>query len=269
MKYSHFYENSGIFHGSLMNIMGTRFDMVMMGKNESDSIEIWEQIFLLLERLHNKFSRFDENSEVFFVNLHAHGQSVKLSDDLWEALSDCRKYFEKTNGLFDITLNDFTQIRFQEKDKSVSFCSKETNIDLGGYAKGYAIEKIRSLLVKSGVDNALVDFGNSSIWAMGKHPYGHSWKLAIPNPLDPQKTLYEIELSNQSLSTSGNVPNHTEHIKNIRTGQFSEERKLVSVIAENAIDAEVLSTTLMVALPDEIDRILIGFDIDKYMIFNL
>lgn len=243
--------------------------MVLMGKNESDSIGIWEQILFLLERLDNKFNRFDENSEVFFVNLHAHGQSVKLTDDLWEALSDCREYFEKTNGLFDITLNDFTQIRFQEKDKSVSFYSKDTSIDLGGYAKGYAIEKVRKLLIKNGVDNALVDFGNSSVLAMGKHPYGHSWKLTVPDPLNAQKILCELDLSDQSLSTSGNVPSHTEHIKNIRTGQFSDERKLVSVIAENAIDAEVLSTILVVAQPDEIDRILTGFDIDKYMIFNL
>lgn len=258
-----------MFHGSLMNIMGTRFDMILIGKNESDSIEIWEQIIFLLERLHNKFNRFDENSEVFFVNLHAHGQSVKLSDDLWEALCDCKKYFEKTNGLFDITLNDFTQIRFQEKDKSVSFCSKETSIDLGGYAKGYAIEKIKNLLVKNGVDNALADFGNSSVLAMGKHPYGHTWKVTVPDSLNPKKTLHEIDLSDQSLSTSGNVPAHTEHIKDIRTGQFSDEKKLVSVITESAIDAEVLSTTLMVVQPDEIDNILTGFNIDKYMIFNL
>ncbi len=257
-----------MFHGSLMNVMGTRLDMVLVGKDKFISIKIWDQITSLVEQLHSKFNRFDEHSEVFFVNLHAHNQYVKLSDDLWEVLLGTRKYFEKTNGLFDITLNDFAKIRFHKKKKSISFQSKDTFIDLGGYAKGYAIEKIKKILVNNDVYDAFVDFGNSSVLAMGKHPYGNSWKLTVPSPIDPLITLDEIELSNQSLSTSGNVPNHTRHIKNTRAREYSDERKIVSVIADNAIDAEVISTVLMVTQPNEIDTILKEFHIDKYMIYN-
>lgn len=268
-KYSHYYENSTVFHGSLLNIMGTRFDVVLVGKNEEISTEIWNRIVSKLEQLYNKLNRFDENSEVFFVNLHAHSQPVKISNCLWEILLDCRQYFEKTNGLFDITLNDFNQIRLYTKDKSVSFLSDSVSIDLGGYAKGYAIEKIRKILVENKVNDALLDFGNSSVLALGRHPHGNSWKLSIPNPFDTNVILDEIELIDKNLSTSGNIPNHTKHIKNIRTREFSDERKMVSVIADNAIDAEVISTILMIAQPDEIDTIIKKFNIDKHRIFRL
>lgn len=243
--------------------------MVLVGKSESESAEIWNTTASLLEELHNKFNRFDRDSEVSFVNLYAHSHPVKLSDDLWNVLSDCRRYFKKTNGLFDVTLKDFNQICFDKKDKSIFFNSEETTIDLGGYAKGYATERIKNSLVKNGATDVLIDFGNSSILAMGKHPYGNSWKLAVPNPLNQSVTLYELELSNQSLSTSGNTPSHTKHIIDKRTGEFSDAQKIVSVIAENAIDAEVLSTTLMIAQPEDVESILTEFQIDRHIIYNL
>lgn len=268
-KYSHFYESSDLFHGSLLGIMGTRFDIILVGKKEESATKIWNKIMSVLEQLHNRLNRFDENSEVFFVNLKAHNQAVRISDCLWEILKDCKNYFEKTGGLFDITLNDFSNIQMHKDDKSVTFKSVNTSIDLGGYAKGYAIERVREILIENNVVDSLVDFGNSSVLALGKHPHGETWKLSVPNPFSTNNIIDEIELVNRNLSTSGNIPNHTRHIKNSRTGEFSDERKMVTVIAENAIDAEVISTVLMIAQPDETDKIVNNFNIEKYKIFNL
>ena len=104
---------------------------------------------------------------------------------------------------------------------------------------------------------------------MGKHPHGDSWKLVIQNPFDQNIILNEEELSNKNISTSGNMLTHTMHIKNTRTGKFNNERKMVTVISDNAIEAEVISTSLMIAQPHEIDSIIQRFDIDKYKIYYL
>ena len=113
-----------------------------MGKSKSDATKIWGQIFSLLESLHARLNRFDESSEIAFVNLNAHKQAIEISDYLWEILSDNQQYFEQTNGIFDITLGNFSQIELNETEKTVFFRSGNTKIDLGGYAKGYAIEKL-------------------------------------------------------------------------------------------------------------------------------
>ncbi|WP_298648091.1 FAD:protein FMN transferase [uncultured Proteiniphilum sp.] len=267
--YSHYYENSCLFHGSILNIMGTGFDIIFIGKSKSDATKIWDQISSLLELLHARLNRFDESSEIAFVNLNAHKQAIKTSDYLWEILSDNQQYFEQTNGIFDITLGNFSQIELNETEKTVFFRSGNTKIDLGGYAKGYAIEKIKKILINNNIRDAFVDFGNSSVLAMGKHPHGDSWKLIIKNPFDQNIILNEEELSNKNISTSGNMLTHTMHIKNTRTGKFNDERKMVTVISDNAIEAEVISTSLMIAQPDEVDSIIQRFDIDKYKIYYL
>ena len=59
--------------------------------------------------------------------------------------------------------------------------------------------------------------------------------------------LFFCILYNQSLSTSGNTPQHTEHIINPHSGKYTPERKIVSAVSTNAVEAEVLSTALMVA----------------------
>jgi thiamine biosynthesis lipoprotein len=70
----------------------------------------------------------------------------------------------------------------------------------------------------------------------------------------------EIELRDEALSTSGNMPTHMKHIVNPRTQQFIEDKKIVSVVAQNSFDAEVLSTALMIANREEQEKILSHFD---------
>ena len=75
-------------------------------------------------------------------------------------------------------------------------------------------------------------------------------------------------LKNTSLSTSGNSPNYTNHIVRPGSGQKNNERKLVCVVSGNPVDAEVLSTTLMVATEQEQERILQNFEIESFKIYN-
>ena len=65
---------------------------------------------------------------------------------------------------------------------SVRFDGEETSLDFGGFAKGYALKKIGVLLREAGVGSAFVDFGNSSILGIGRHPYGPCWRVSLPDP---------------------------------------------------------------------------------------
>ena len=80
-------------------------------------------------------------------------------------LNSCKYYHQHTLGLFDITLKDF-DLKFSGMTNQL-LCSSRIQIDFGGYGKGYALNKIKSILVESKIDCSYVDFGNSSILDSG------------------------------------------------------------------------------------------------------
>ena len=73
----------------------------------------------------------------------------------------------------------------------------------------------------------------------------------------------------RDLSTSGNTTSHQKHIINPITKEFNEHKKVVCVKSKNSIDAEVLTTTLMLATTVQIERIKSNFKIEETIIFNL
>jgi thiamine biosynthesis lipoprotein len=131
-------------------------------------------------------------------------------------------------------------------------------IDLGGFGKGYALEKVKMLLEKHAVNNAVISFGDSSILAIGNHPYGDCWKVGIRHLLDTGKSAYTFDLKNEALSSSGMPDQHLNserngcHIINPETGKYREAIKTVSVCSGSPLDSEVLSTAITAA--DSIKR---------------
>jgi len=249
--------------------MGTRLDVVIVGPNKNTSMICWEKIENETLRLSGLFNKFEEKSELYAVNQHASHSPYRVSDELWTVLTDCKQYHNMTSGYFDISLKDYNQVVLDVKKQTVFFQDEQIQLDLGAYAKGYALEKIRGILFSQNVSCALINFGNSSVLALGTHPYGDHWPIGIEDPYNPQTTLGIVELVDNTLSTSGNTPSHTKHILDPHTGTYTEIRKIVSVKTVNAIDAEVLSTTLMI-IPDElIKSVLSNFIIDEYFVFDL
>ena len=126
-----------------------------------------------------------------------------------------------------------------------------------------------ALIWREGLERALVNFGNSSVLAVGSHPLGESWKIGIDNPYLSGKQIGQVEIRDTSLSTSGNMPSHPRHILNPFTGEFVTERKMVSVVADDPVDAEVLTTVLMIAGPDKVPGIVSKFNIKEKHIYLL
>lgn len=267
--FSDYHDSSSLFHGSLTNIMGTRFDIIIIGKRKNDAERVWKKITEELRKLDGMLNRFDQESEVSQINLQAAEHPVKVSNEMWAMLMDCRYYHLTTQGLFDITLKDFSKIVFNEDQQSVFFSFKGLHLDFGGYAKGYALDKIKTILAEADIHQCFVDFGNSSILALGHHPYGDCWKVSIKNPYVEGEPIDEIELRDESLSTSGNTSSYTKHIIDPFSGNYSEEQKLVCVVSRNPLAAEVLTTTLMIAAPDKKKAIIDQFDINKVTEYNL
>lgn len=264
---TNYYENESMFHGFIPYIMGTRFDMLLIQSNLAHLNQLWLDIVNELERLNKILNRFDPASEVAQLNARVPQTPLQVSEELYTILQLCRHYYEKTFYLFDITLKDFSRIEFQN-DGKVSFSTSSLTLDFGGFAKGYALKRIKEILLQGGIQHAFVDFGNSSILGIGHHPYGNCWKVSFQNPYD-QQTLNEFNLKDTTLSTSGNTSQYTKHIINPLNGTYNEERKASTILSADPLDAEVLSTVWMIADEGQRERIRENFKNIEGTIYTL
>lgn len=234
-----------MFHGFIPYVMGTRFDLLAIDSDPRRLGGVWTEIEAELTRLDRLLNRFDPASEVARVNAGAAHGIVEIGEELEAILRLCRSYYERTEHLFDVTLRDFSRLGFPEPGR-LFFGDPSLSLDFGGLAKGYALREVERLLRQASVGSAFVDFGNSSILCLGRHPYGSCWKVSLPDPYT-QQPLDEFDLEDRALSTSGNTAQHTGHIVNPLTGEYDRKRKVAAVVAADPLDAEVLSTVWMVA----------------------
>lgn len=250
MSYSHFYRDSSMLHASMSGCMGTQFDMLLVGDDSAKLQRIWSEVESSVVSLQKRLSRFERGGELYNLNCNAAMGFVAVSDQLWEVLSECYGYNQLTGGYFDITLGEHHNWVLDSASQSIYFISESMSLDLGAYGKGCAIDMIRSRLSTEGITSAFVNFGNSSILAMGRHPCGDCWPISVVNPYT-KEVLVEYELRDTTLTVSGNTPSHEGHIVDPRTGEYDMRRRVVAVECHDPKLGEVLTTSMMLMGDDE------------------
>ena len=131
---------------------------------------------------------------------------------------------------------------------------KNVAVDLGGIAKGYALQEAVKEIKKAGVSSALVDLGGD-LYALGTHD-GKPWKVGIRNPRG-EGVIGILEVSDICVVTSGDYERFFEkdgikyhHIINPKTGYPARDMASVTVICKDAVKADAWSTALFVMEPD-------------------
>lgn len=258
-----YFPESSTFHGSIPLIMGTRFDLIAFGHPEKPCMKLWDWVCAEVQRLDGMLNRFAPESELSKVNSACSMPNYPVSHDLGELIRMAISYWHKTDGLFDITKGNMSDVSIDEKDR---LTLKGRNLDFGGFAKGFFLKELKSELESAGVNTAFVDFGDSSIMGIGHHPFGDCWKVGVKDPFGGA-VLGEIELRDQTMSTSGNTPIYSSHIVNPKTGEANDERKVATVVSEDPLDAEVLSTATVIAGPHEMETLKQNFPTAEFHIF--
>ncbi len=270
--------------------MGTRFEGVLPNVEEKEGNRVFIEMNSIIANLTKLLNRHDPESAVYALN-NRKNNCNDVSEELWEAISACKQYHEKTLGGFDITISplmdlwhiehgskkdnfipsedeikkvlDLTgmdKVMLDENRKMIRFENDKVEIDFGGFGKGFALEKIRHTLAKNGIEHAFISFGESTVYALGHHPHGDHWKIGIRHPVKPQNNLFSFEVKGQALSTSGSVShNKYGHIIDPLTGYPVAAGKGASVLSPSPCDAEVLSTAIIVQNIEEKQKILDNF----------
>lgn len=229
--------------------MHTRVDLLFVA-NEAEfffsdiSLKTFHEI-AAIEKLANAF---DSESELSFVNSHAYADSIALSPELYKILRTALVYNRKTLGLFDITTDSESYdgkcihcVLLDDK-MNIRFTRPGIKINLSGYLKGYALDRIRRMVADSPMDGALINMGNSSIMCLGSRDEGVQWKV----PCGGEK-MKEIVLLDECLTTSGNDTDGRNHIINPLNGKSIIGKRATSVITPSGTLGEVLSTAFFIA----------------------
>jgi thiamine biosynthesis lipoprotein len=140
----------------------------------------------------------------------------------------------------------YRNVELDSRNLTVRFKRPGVELDPGGIGKGYAVDRMADLLRDGGVGSGLITAGSSSIYAIGAPPNeSRGWHVAIRHPKDARKTVQDVYLTNESMSTSGNYEKFFRaggrlysHIMDPRTGYPAQGMLSVSVIAPRTIDSE-------------------------------
>lgn len=236
---------------SWFSAMHSRLDTLLCDLTEKEAGHITELLQNETARLENIVNRFSPASELYGLNRAAAGTNIPISPELTDILEECRYWNKKTLGFFDISIQSpfrgKSYIGEFELDKKRLICRKHDPgliLDLSGYAKGYALDQLRLLLLREGVSNALFNFGNSSVCALGSHPYGKGWMVGMESLTHPGTNIHETTLFDQCLTTSGNNKEDRLHIINPENGKLRQGQKQISIVTETGTSGEALSTAL-------------------------
>jgi FAD:protein FMN transferase len=262
-------------------LMWTRFEIIAFGSDRARLAEAAEAAFEEIDRLDRQMSNYSETSELTYINRNAARAEVVAEKELFDLLKLSFDYSRATGGAFDITVGPlmkawgffkgqgrlpepkelsrvmatvgFKHVRLDEQTRAIHFDREGVELDLGGIAKGYAVDKAAEILRESGVTSALITAGGSSILAIGTPPNKTAWRVEVNDPLNRSHKVTSVEIKDESISTSGcreksfQVGGKTYcHIMDPRTGHPIEGVLSASVITPRGVEAEALSKAVMV-----------------------
>jgi len=147
------------------------------------------------------------------------------------------------------------------------------SIDLGGIAKGYAVDQALDALDRAGIDHALVNAGGD-IGVLGGRPGGEPWEIALRDSEDDSKPVAQFALTDGAIATSGNYlryydPNaQVGHIMDPRTGYSAHAASSATVIAPTCTEADALATAVFVLGPADGIELVDGLDKVEAMVLG-
>ena len=294
------------WHRQAFQTLGTQAYIELWSEDSAQASQLILDVQAEFERINQLMSPYIASSELSLLNRQAASAPVQVSAEMYQLLQQARQISELSNGAFDIT---FASVGFyydyrarlkpdaaqlQQGRQLVNYQSVELlpgntvryrqagiKIDLGGIAKGYAVERGIMLLAARGIKHAQLTAGGDSRLLGDKA--GKPWLVGIKHPRQDDKYAATLPLENTAISTSGDYERffieegvRYHHILDPKTGQSAAGALSVSVTGPDTTQTDALSTTLFVlglqqglALIEQIDGYeAIFIDANRQMYFS-
>ncbi len=258
--------------------MTTPIDLVLWEEDTGKAEAISQEVFKEFDRIEQQMSRYIETSELSRINRLAFRESVIVSPSLFSVLNSAMNISKLSQGAFDITfasvgymydfrkklkpvnskiqqnldLFHYQNVLLDSNTETVKFTKEGVLIDLGGIAKGYAVDQGIAILNNHGVTSAHLSAGGDMRLLGDKR--GTPWIIGVKNPRDESKQSIVLPLSDTAVSTSGDYERffmdekgeRVHHILSPKTGKPVKGMMSVTILANNAITSDGLSTAVFV-----------------------
>jgi len=202
-------------------------------------------------RIERLMSRFLPTSDI--ANLNAsYCHPVKVSPETFWVIEKALLFSRLSQGAFDITVNSQNKASYKDVilDKGTyQVCLRKPgmSLDLGGIAKGYAVDKGIEVLQRMGVQNALVSAGGD-LRVLGSHTSENGWIIGVQHPGAHNGLLCRLSLTNKAVATSGDYYRHN-HILDPHQRKPARGCLSATIIANQTLVADALATATFVLGP--------------------
>jgi FAD:protein FMN transferase len=260
-------------------IMGTAISVELWCDDRDCGDAAITAVLADMHRIDQAMSPHKPTSELSCINRDAASHAVRLSDEMYALVARAIEFSELSDGAFDITyasvghLYDYragTQpsaaalaearaaigwqhLQLDRTTRSLRFARPGMRIDLGGFAKGHAVDRGAAILRRFGITNAIVTAGGDS-HVLGDRR-GRPWTIAIADPRRPGEVVAVLPLEDTAISTSGDYERffidadgqRCHHLIDPKTGRSPSSVRSVTILADDGLTSEALSKTVFVA----------------------
>lgn len=257
-------------------VFGTLVDVSIYGEPEPRARELADHVLQDFQALHNQLHAWQSGSELSQLNqAFADGKSLTISADLAQIITNATALSVQSGGLFNPAIgglikqwgfqrDTFAPVKIDNvaitelvkvdpkmtdviiENNSASSNNPAVKLDLGGYAKGYALDRAAKYLRSQQVKNALINIGGNII-ALGKHGK-NPWRVGIQHPRKPGP-IATLDLDDGwAVGTSGDYQRYFElagkrycHVIDPRSGYPAQGTQAVTILVSPGEQAGTLS----------------------------
>jgi len=261
-------------------IMGTIAEIKLYGEAKAANLAA-DQVqdeFLAVQAACNIF---DQNSEISRLNKSAGETTFKCSPLLWEVLLASKKYYELSDGAFDISAKPLMslwgfyrkrqklpsveeiaraqkhvgleKVHFDLGNQSIKFLDPELSLDLGGIAKGFAVDRAYQAALDCGIRSGTINLGGNVRCLPEPPPNRDAYIIGVRHPRDKNGLCGTVSINNMAFATSGDYEKYVAiegkrftHIMDPKSGHPVSGMLAVTVIAPLGVDTDGLSTSIFI-----------------------
>ena len=261
--------------------MACAYAIVAYGEDAGALPRIVEAAFDEVDRIDRLMSHYKPESPLSRLNREAARGPVAVDPELFDFLGESLRYSRESDGAFDITVGPlmkawgffrgggrvpdsaelaalreevgYRHVVLDPRARTIHFDRPGVELDLGGIAKGYAVDRVVALLRRERVAAALVSSGGSTIYGLGAPPGETAWNVDVQDPADPGRVALTVRLRDRALSVSGSYEKSFErdgvtysHIMDPRTARPVQGVLSVAVLADTGTEGDALDDAFFV-----------------------
>jgi thiamine biosynthesis lipoprotein len=262
--------------------MGTVLELSVVAPSDEEARAAAEACFEVAARLDASLSTYADDSAVSRLNAAAGGAALPVDEDVRRILVDAKRLSALTGGAFDATVGPLVRLwtragregrlptpaaleaaralvgpdSVEITPAGVRLAREGMALDLGGLAKGWALDRMVERLHARGVERAFLSFGQSSIVALGAPPDAEAWRVLVGDARGGYAGVAGLVDARLSISGSFGRASVIEgrrlgHVIDPRSGWPVSRPAQAVVLAPTAAEAEAWSKALLVLAPED------------------